>query len=775
MRNEVFWDWFDSFAAPKLSKSKALARDGTFRKMFEHLDTFAAPIIVETGCIEDEDNWEGNGCSTILFNKYVETHPKAVAYSFEIDKEKVNKAELVCPHVHFYAGDSVELIKEAIEYLDTIDLLYLDASHHSWINEVPSQVHHYNEMMAAMPRLREDSLVVVDDSTSVMDDHPKAKITGKGGLVAQYALEVGAEMRFCHYQVGFTQITNTVPKSIIDIEKLIQRARQHYEKGELEASDRLYYLVLMASPFPWTGPTRVARGEAAAMFARTAHRMRKYGVAVDWFRTALEADPIATQYRCELVTSLVALGALDFARREASIATQLDPTECKAWQILGGVESDRMDAKAAIEAYDKQIETTDKNDPYALSDAYINRAVIALDTKDYETTRKMCGRIRELKVREGDAYQIIAMLEYRLSNHELAIKWFDKAIELGGRNQPIIHWNKALPLESIGRLKEAGNEKSWNEKEMTVMAIYVPQHRFMKPKWKGEGPITDGRKTILHIHVEAGHGDNISMLRYFPILLERGYEVHYECDPKLLSLVKYNFPDVVVMPRCKDYPGVVGIQPFDYHLPIGDLIHAMGTDINTIPWNGPYIKADPEISKHFWTALWGVCPKKQKKIGLCWSSGIRRNISIWMERYGKMKSMHFNNLAPLLDRDNAYFFPLQVGDGREEMFNLQPDLLGKDPDWAETAAFIEHLDLVITVDTGVAHLAAAMGKPTWVMMMRDGSSWHFMCYREGAGWNEKSPWYPSIRVFRQPTFVVELGWEDVVNDVNEALEEWLLP
>jgi ADP-heptose:LPS heptosyltransferase len=94
------------------------------------------------------------------------------------------------------------------------------------------------------------------------------------------------------------------------------------------------------------------------------------------------------------------------------------------------------------------------------------------------------------------------------------------------------------------------------------------------------------------------------------------------------------------------------------------------------------------------------------------------------------------------------------------------DVLPESPSWDETAALIENLDLVITVDTGVAHLAGAMGKPTWVVMQQDGASWHFMCEREGAAWNEASPWYPSIRIFRQPK---PYDWNGAIAKVVKAL------
>jgi tetratricopeptide (TPR) repeat protein len=726
-------------------------------------------VIVETGCMEDPDNWGGNGCSTILFDRYIETHPGSVAYSFEIAPEKIEQGKIYCPDVDFHCGDSVDRLKLLAATGVQIDLLYLDASHHNWMWEAPSQVHHYDELMAAMPALRASSLVAVDDSLIALDDYPQNKVIGKGALVAQYAFEVGAELQFCDYQVGFTKMTGSSPIEVDHIDSLIFRARELVEKGCMLAADRLYRLIIHVTAPPWTGRARIARGEACAHFANYAHRMNKFGIAIDWYFMALEADPLAVEYRRELARSMVSIGALGPARRQASIATDIDPANPGVWQTLGGVESDLMHSKACIEAYDKQVETASAVvpvDPFALSDAYLNRATIALDTKDYDWVRELCQKIVELEVRAGDAWHVLAMLEYRLSNHEMAIDLFDKALAANCRNQPLMHWNKALPLESIGRYREGRIEAYWAEKEMTMQALYIPQHRFNAPKWRGEPP-----PATIHVHAEAGFGDNISMFRYFPLLLERGYKVHYEADPLMLSFVQRNFPDVVCMPRTLDYPGVVGIKPFDYHIPIGDLPYTFGTDLDTIPWDGPYLKADPELSREFAAGL-GCYRRRGRRIGLCWSSGVRTTVNIWMEKYGRMKSMRFRDLQPMESLFNEEtFISLQVGDGRDENCGTILDVLPESPTWDETAALIDNLDLVITVDTGVAHLAGAMGKPCWVMMQRDGSSWHFMCYRPGASWNETSPWYPSIRLFRQHEFNQPGYWKDVVDDVVKALQE----
>lgn len=789
MSKQDFWTWFNNFAAPKLSESKVFPRERTFRKMFEHLDSLNRPVyIVETGCVEDPDNWVGNGCSTILFDRYARENEGTSVRSYEIVPEKVSAARKLCQNVWFYQDDSVEGLKELAEIGVEIDLLYLDASHHSWIREAPSQVHHFNELMAIMPSLHEDTLVVVDDSVISIDEYPSSKVVGKGGLVAQYALEVGADFQFCDYQVGFTNITGSPPDDIEDIESLIERARAHDHARNRIAADRLYRLVLMATPAPWTGRARIARGEACANFARNSNQIKKFGMAIDWYRTALEVDPRGTDYRLEMIRNLVALGAMNVARRETLIATEIEPDHPAVWATLGGVESDMLNAEATVAAYDRQIAAVLKScpdDAVALSDAYLNRATIALDTEDYDTVEVLCQMMRDLKVRTGDAHHMLAMLAYRQSDHEASIELFDAAIANGARNQPIVRWNKSLPLHSIGRYREGWIEHhAGGTTETTVQAIYIPHHRFQRPQWEGQpAKLADGQKAIIHVHTEAGHGDNIAMLRYLPMLVERGFVVRYECDPSLVDLVRYSMPQIEVVPRAVDYPGALGIKPFDYHIPIGDLPYAFGTDIDTVPWNGPYLKADPEEIAVSREKL-KLAGAKGRKIGLCWSSGIRRNMNIWMERYGTKKSMNFADLRPIIDRlGDDQLVSLQVGDGRGELAhwsgprpdalggvlkNLPIDTLSASPDWAETAGLIANLDLVITVDTGLAHLAGAMGKPVWVMVMKNATSWHFMCYREGSKWNEANPWYPSARVFRKPSFT-DPSWAPVVERIAEEL------
>jgi hypothetical protein len=363
------------------------------------------------------------------------------------------------------------------------------------------------------------------------------------------------------------------------------------------------------------------------------------------------------------------------------------------------------------------------------------------------------------------------MVAYREHRHEDAIELYDKAIAMGCDDPNMAHWNKSLAMHSIGQYKAGWVEHEYREHNRANPALYLPLRRFTLPRWKGEPAIKeDGTPALIHVHYEAGAGDNLSCVRYLNVLLEMGFRVRYETAPEMVGLMKTSFPEVEIVPKAPDYPGALGIQPFDYHIPIGSLPAVLGTDIDTVPWSGRYLHTDSNLATEYGTKFSGGF---RRKVGICWSSGIRSK-GAWIKEYGERKSMHYDKAFPIVRTCwDMGITPvsLQVGPERQQQHDIL-DLLPKRPTWAETAALIETLDLVITVDTSVAHLAGAMGKPVWLMCQRDGCSWHFMCWRPGAPWNEASPWYPGMRIFRQREFDQPHYWLDVVLAISDELRSW---
>lgn len=771
MRSEEFWEWFEREARPKLA-----GRAETFAAMFAHLDGFDRPVaIVETGCIEEHDNWGGNGCSTIMFDRYVAARPGSTAWSIEISQEKINAAAPLCPNVALFCGDSVQglerLADRSLPLPISVDLLYLDASHLRWTNPAPAALHHLRELYAAMPMIREDTLVVVDDSPVVADEFPLAYVGGKGQYVADHANQVGADAAFSKYQAGWTGMCRRAPQNEAELAALVERARSLVERDNAVAAAAIYRQVLVHTNPIRTGLHRIARGEACAFFAEVALRNARHGTAADWLRRAIDADPHAADYRCALVQKcFLPIGHLRAALTEAERAARVTPDYPRVWKILGDVRHEMGDAEKSVEAYDRALELS-PND----ADAMLDRTTIALDICDYETAERLCEKVRNSESeRAPDALHCMGMVRYRQHRHEDAIGFYRAALDSGCRDAPKVGWNMSLALHAIGRYRDGWEAHEEREFCRDSPALYLPMTRFKLPRWRGEpcreSAVEPGRPAVIHVHYEAGAGDNLACARYLREIRNFGFRVRYECADEMVDLMRHSFPDVEVIPKAPDYPGALGIRPFDYHVPIGSLPAVFGTEVGSVPWRRPYLKADPILADRWRAKLEGFGPS----VGFCWSSGIRTS-GIWIAEYGRRKSMHFDDtLRARMAAAVRGFHPvsLQVGPEAGQAPGLMHSPLGRRPSWAETAALVANLDLVVTVDTGVAHLAGAMGKPTFLMAQRDCCSWHFLCHRPGAPWNEASPWYPSMRVFRQREFDRPHFWEDVVGDVAAAIADF---
>ena len=215
MRNETFWTWFDKEAGPKLA-----LREISFRKIFSYLDTLEGPItIVETGCARVLGNWAGDGQSSVLFDRYLESSSAGSSgFAIDLDPQATTLCKtLVSDRITVLTGDSVAVLPDVSHELEssgrTIDLLYLDSYDVDWAYPTPSAVHHLKEMVSIVGALRPDSLVVVDDAPSTCrlvgnannqyDMVSLPVIGGKGFYVAEYAKQIGANLMFSHYQAGW--------------------------------------------------------------------------------------------------------------------------------------------------------------------------------------------------------------------------------------------------------------------------------------------------------------------------------------------------------------------------------------------------------------------------------------------------------------------------------------------------------------------------------------------------------------------------------------------
>jgi hypothetical protein len=304
--------------------------------------------------------------------------------------------------------------------------------------------------------------------------------------------------------------------------------------------------------------------------------------------------------------------------------------------------------------------------------------------------------------------------------------------------------NRALLDLLHGRLAEgfSGYELRWQAPGFTSRP-----RGFGQPQWRGEA--FAGRTLLLH--AEQGFGDTIQFCRYVPPVAGRaareGGRVVLEVQPALLPLLQNRFPGVAVLPSGERLP------VFDMHCPLLGLPAAFRTELSTIPPPAPDFSADPARVAAWRARLGGGAAPR---IGLAWSGSPAH----WDDA---ARSIALARLLPLRGT-GARLFALQpeVRPADRAVLTAAPDIVdvgGALTDFAETAAAISALDLVVAVDTSVVHLAATLGRPTWVLLPF-APDWRWLLERED------SPWYPSVRLFRQP----KLGdWDSVVRRVCAEL------
>jgi tetratricopeptide (TPR) repeat protein len=279
---------------------------------------------------------------------------------------------------------------------------------------------------------------------------------------------------------------------------------------------------------------------------------------------------------------------------------------------------------------------------------------------------------------------------------------------------------------------------------------------FTQPQWLGSDEISE--KTIL-IHAEQGLGDTLQFCRYVARVAERGAHVIFEVQNSLRELMSTLPGGLQVVSRGGPLPN------FDMHCPLLSLPLAIGTELETIPSEVPYLYA-PERKVNAWRDRLGK--REKSRIGLAWAGNPRKELP-GSNLIDRQRSMKFDQLAPVLEVSDCEFYSLQKGDDavlqlrdsilRHRVIDWTDDL----HDFSDTAALIENLDLVIAVDTSIAHLAGALAKPFW-LLNRYMTCWRWLLDRED------SPWYPTARLFRQDE---RRQWDDVIARVEASLRQYV--
>lgn len=424
--------------------------------------------------------------------------------------------------------------------------------------------------------------------------------------------------------------------------------------------------------------------------------------AIASHRRALAIQPSFAPALSNLAGALSGKGMWDEASAACHQALALDPREVNACRILGFAAQTKARFEDAIHWYRRALEL-DPNDP-------------------------------DMHSSLGSALQQVGQFDEALASYRRAL-----AIN---PNHGSAHFNISLLLLLLGDYAQGWRDYEWRWHCREYQAF---KQTFRQPPWDGSS--LAGR-TLL-IHTEQGFGDAIQFVRYVPMIVQRGGKVVIGCNqPGLMRLLSR-------APGVSECFGVGQPLPrFVCHCAMMSLAHLLGTTLETIPSGRGYLKADAAEAAR-WSQKISAAPARLK-VGLVWASG--------QTIHGK--SIALSVLAPLAEVPGVRFFSLQKGPAAIEARNPPPGMELVDwteqlADFADTAALVSNMDLVISVDTAVTHLAGALGKPVWTLL-RCVPDWSWMLKRED------SLWYPTMRLFRQPT---RGDWASVVTQVAGALAQ----
>ncbi len=428
-------------------------------------------------------------------------------------------------------------------------------------------------------------------------------------------------------------------------------------------------------------------------------------------------------------------GDLTEAERLYRVVLTACPTQRDALNNLGVIcaESGRIDeAKALIER------ALAAHPDFAVAHNSLGIVLRRLDRLDDAVDHYR--RAVELDNRYAEAFTNLGLSLRALGQHDEAIAAMRRVVTLRPESADA-HMSLASTLLMTGNFAEGRREYEWRWK-----LERLPPPPVLAPPWTLDAP----RGSSVLLNTEQGFGDTIQFTRFAPFLVERGHRVVLEVREPLQRLFAGALPGVEIIVRGAK------IGPVDRQIALLSLPRVMGTTLDTIPTKVPYLSADIDAVER-WRARLDF---KRPNIGLVWRGSATHGKD-------RARSLDPALLAPLFAIDGVQLVSLQKaprpGDldviarlGRLEDWTAELD------DFADTAALISALDLVITVDTSAAHLAGALAKPFWVMLPHV-PDWRWLLARED------SPWYPTARLFRQTRLD---DWEGVIQRVGTALIEW---
>ena len=535
-----------------------------------------------------------------------------------------------------------------------------------------------------------------------------------------------ASKGFWHPRIHQNKVApkGALPSSFV--EGLFVEGLALHKTGRLADAEKIYRQILAAQP---------GHFDSLHFLGVIFHQRGHHEQAVQQIDLALKRNP---EHSFALNNRGLALNAL--RRYEGALASYdralvLQPDYADALSNRGATLHELKRYEEALASCDRALVL---RPDYA--EALSNRGNTLLQVKRYEEALASYDRALTLRPDYAEALSNRGWTLHQLKHYEEALASYDRALVLRP-DYAEAHLNQALSRLLIGDFDRGWEQHEWR---WQTGQLRDAKRNFAQPLWTGREDIAD--QTIL-LDAEQGFGDTIQFCRYVPFVVERAARVILEVQRPLRELVSTLSGSAQIVSKGDPLPD------FDTYCPVLSLPLAFGTRLETIPSATPYLHASSDEVAH-WNARLGH--RSRPWIGLAWS-GRQAHTN------DHNRSIPVSALLPLFDF-NATYVSLQqdVRPGDASVLQNRSDLLHFGDElktFADTAALISNLDLVISVDTSVVHLAGALAKPVWVLLPFI-PDWRWLLDRED------SPWYPTARLFRQDE---TREWDNVVARVQASL------
>ncbi|MGH7306413.1 MAG: tetratricopeptide repeat protein [Candidatus Rokuibacteriota bacterium] len=508
------------------------------------------------------------------------------------------------------------------------------------------------------------------------------------------------------------------------VRRALEAAVSLHRAGRLQAAEAAYRDILARAP---DHPDALHLLGVVAAQAGDADR------AVDLIRRAIAGQPGNAEFHANLALALRKATRLDEAVAAYRRAADLAPDRPEAWVSLGKACLDCGELEPAVAAFQRALALRP-----AYGEAANNLGVTYTRRGDLGEALRAYERALELDPRHVTTRSNLAATLYNLGRLDEAIAMARRALELDGECAEA-HLTLGASLLISGRLAEGWPEYEWRWR---CPGLQSPSP-YPQPAWDGSDPA--GRSILLCS--EQGLGDTIQFVRYAPLVAARGARVVLGCRPALKTLLQTVGGIEQVVADGERLP------PVDLQAPLMSVPRLLGTTLESIPARVPYLAADPR-RRDVWRARLSLGPRSLK-VGLVWAGQPQNRTDRW-------RSIPLRVLAPLGAVAGVGFVSLQGGAAARQAVESPFPLVDHDAelhDFADIAALVANLDLVISVDTAGAHLAGALGRPVWTLLP-SAPDWRWLLERED------TPWYPTMRLFRQ----TKAGdWAEVVARVAAAL------